>query len=305
MDSRTDLGYVPARVLCDTEIFELRACADSVERAIARGAGGHVRRVVVVAETASTQDTAAAVAGAESGVLVVAGRQSAGRGRLGRSWTQRGGLGIAATFALAVPDDQRPFLSLGVGVAVARAIEDALARDPRSAYRRIGLRWPNDVVEVAGGRKLAGVLIEARPLPGRAEPVFLIGVGINVGQGDGDWPAELAHRAVSLRQMGSGVSRAEVLAALVLRLDESLSALRDEPGRVALLGAWKQRDTLLGTRAEFVLGSAHVAGTVEGIEPTLGITIRQADGTTLRLPAATTSLDPGEGNRYPPDESAN
>lgn len=279
-------------MLCDSETIELRACVGSVERAILQGTSRHVRRVIAVAETASTQDAAAAIAGRESGVLVIAGRQSAGRGRLGRVWTQRGGLGIAATLALAVPSEQLSLLSLAIGVAVARTIEDVLRHDPRTATLRVGIRWPNDVVDVAGGRKLAGILIESRPVPGRAEPVFLVGVGINIGQSDEDWPAELVRQAVSLRQLGCAASRAEVLGILVGRLDESLELACEEPGRTSLMGAWKQRDTLAGTRAVFALGSARIAGTVESIEPNLTILIRQSDDTLLRLPAALTSLIP-------------
>ncbi len=277
-------------MLGELEILELRTCAESAERAIEQGRTQHIRRVIVVAETSSTQDTAAAVAGSETGLLVVAGRQTAARGRLGRVWIQGGGLGVAATLTLTVLEPHRQHLSLAAGVAVARAIEDVLAREPASAQVKLGIRWPNDVVETARGRKLAGILIEARSVPGQTEPLFLIGVGINVGQSDADWPDELANRAVSLGQLRSTATRADLLAVLIHRLDESLQAAFETSRHADLLTAWKQRDTLLGTRAVFALGSARMAGTVESIDPALEITLRQADGLLLRLPAATTSL---------------
>lgn len=292
LDSSTRFGYVRPQVLNDHEILELRACVESVERAIESGPTRHIRRIVAVAETASTQDTAAALAGSESGVLVIAGRQTAGRGRLGRVWTQREGLGVAATLAITVPESDRPYLSLAAGVGVARAIEDALGLDAATAATRLGIRWPNDVVEVSSGRKLAGILIESRAGNGRADPVLLVGVGINVAQGVDDWPPELAERAMSIRQLGGSATRAQVLAALVARLDQAVDAALDPSRREELLSAWKSRDVLLGTRAVFELGRARLAGVVESLEPTLEITLRQPDGLLLRLPAATTSLIP-------------
>ncbi len=292
MDSSGESCYVGFPVLSDPEILELRACADAAERAIEESPEGAIRRVVIIAETASTQDTAAVLVGEHDGLLVVAGRQSAGRGRLGRAWTQRGGLGVAATLAIRLTESQRSTLSLAVGVAVVRTIEDTLQRDGPGSPGRVGIRWPNDVIEVAGGRKLAGVLIESRSISGWSDPLMLIGVGINVAQHESDWNADLARRAVSLRQLGSRANRATVLATLVARLNGALAACGDPTSCAELLESWKTRDTLLGTQAVFAVGATTMAGRVESVEPNLEIILRQPDGLLLRLPAATTSLVP-------------
>jgi BirA family biotin operon repressor/biotin-[acetyl-CoA-carboxylase] ligase len=75
------------------------------------------------------------------------------------------------------------------------------------------IRRPNDVY--VGERKLAGVLAEA--VVG-ARPYVVLGIGINVGQQPGDWPSDLAGRAVSLAELGRPVARETLLAALLARL---------------------------------------------------------------------------------------
>ncbi len=104
--------------------------------------------VVIVPETTSTQDAARRL-DAAPGTVVIAGRQTAGRGRLGRVWADTGDEGIAASFVCAVAAPER--MAVACAVATARAAESVLGR-------LVGIKWPNDIV--AEGRKLAGILIE-------------------------------------------------------------------------------------------------------------------------------------------------
>ncbi|MHC4102053.1 MAG: biotin--[acetyl-CoA-carboxylase] ligase, partial [Planctomycetota bacterium] len=123
---------------------------------------GPLRRVTVLRETGSTQDAAKRMS-AEPGDVVVAWRQTAGRGRLGRAWADTGEDGIAVTL---VTDAGPPsWLAVASAVGAACAAE-ALLR------RAVGIKWPNDVV--VDGRKLAGVLTE------QAGGQALIGIGLNV-----------------------------------------------------------------------------------------------------------------------------
>src|SRR5438552_2644495 len=130
-----------------------------------------IHRVEVLDETPSTQDAARLLAAGEPGLAVFALRQTSGRGRLGRIWTQYLDLGLAATFVLDGLSFSRAHLSLGCGLAAAATIEALI---PAHVAPRIGLRWPNDVVERPSGRKLAGVLIES------ADSLAFAGIGINV-----------------------------------------------------------------------------------------------------------------------------
>lgn len=119
-------------------------------------------------------------------VTFFAFEQTAGRGRLGRSWISRPGLGVYTTLLRSVPEDALQSLPLLVGVGVARALV-------RETGCRVGLKWPNDLQ--VGGRKIGGVLIES--LSRDDEVAALIGVGINHGQRPADLPLP---RATSLRQ---------------------------------------------------------------------------------------------------------
>ncbi len=141
--------------------------------------------------------------------LLVADRQTAGRGRHGRAW--HGAAGASLTFSLAWPFARADLsgLSLAVGVALADALE------PPSGAGRIGLKWPNDLWLLDGdsdparrpGRKLAGVLVETAPLaPGR---VAVIGVGINVLPLD---VADAASGVAALAEIDGAATAARTLA---------------------------------------------------------------------------------------------
>jgi BirA family biotin operon repressor/biotin-[acetyl-CoA-carboxylase] ligase len=229
--------------------------------------GGPLRRVAVLDETPSTQD-AALERRAVGGDVVVAARQTAGRGRLGRSWADTAGEGIAVTFVTAAGAAQR--LAPAAAVGTARAAEALLGRG-------VGIKWPNDIV--VGGRKLAGILIEQDGVHAR------IGVGMNVRQAS--WPAELAGRAVSLAELGGRDDRLDALVALVRGMNDALQ-LDDD----ALRCEFRRRDVLAGTRATLRCGTRTVTGTVLECDPQAGLRIRTA-GEVVCLPAETTTVVTG------------
>lgn len=247
----------------------------------------HVRvvdRVAVVTKTGSTQDLAETMAGDHPGLMLLTGVQSHGRGRLGRKWMDRQGLGLAVTFAIDAAKYQRPELAIGVGLAACRSVEAALEGLPA----RCGLRWPNDVVERlasgAPGRKYAGVLIEQR---GKC---LLVGVGINVLQLEADWPGEIAKSAVSLAQSGCYWSRLAVAERLLLELD-AVMAMRAEE----IAQAWGSRNLLEKRRTTWTLSGQRYDGTVVDIAPSSHIELRLDSGEMVKLDAALSSLHAVEG----------
>lgn len=194
-------------------------------------------------EIGSTLDVAHVLAaeGAASGTLVIADAQSAGRGRMGRSWRSEAGAGVWLT-VIERPGSSRALdvLSLRIGLTLAPAL-DAFADD------RVHLKWPNDLY--VGDRKLAGVLVEAR-WRDRVPEWVAIGVGINV-RVPRDEP-----RAVALR---GGVSRIAVLEAAIpaVRAAAAREGLLDD----SELAAFADRDLARGRRC-----LEPVAGTVRGID---------------------------------------
>lgn len=246
-----------------------------------------VDRVQVVEETASTQDAAADASEGRPGLMLAAGRQSAGRGRLGRAWEDGNGHGVAVTFVLDGEGRDLGLVSLAAGVACALAAERALpTTGPRTGRRRLGIRWPNDLVDRTTGRKLAGVLIETR------DGLLLVGIGMNVSQREVDWPDDLRTSAISLAECGCALDRLNVLRLLMVSLDDALRLPQLE-----LIEAWTQRDVLIGADATFDHDGRRITGRVMAVEPTLEILVRSPDGERVRLPAATTTLVHGSTAR--------
>jgi BirA family biotin operon repressor/biotin-[acetyl-CoA-carboxylase] ligase len=166
-------------------------------------------------ETTSTNDRARALAlaGAPHGTLVTAGAQTAGRGRQGRTWVGPPGRALLLSLLLRTYD---PLLPLRAGLAVA---------DLAGGVARV--KWPNDVL--LDGRKLAGVLVEARPEAGWA----VLGIGVNVALDPAELPPEVRAIAATLGRPATALepTLAELLEHLEKRLGEpaadSLAALRE------------------------------------------------------------------------------
>lgn len=249
----------------------------------------HVRRAVVVSETASTQDAARELAAGRPGLVLIACRQNRGRGRLGRRWHDSGALGLAATFVVDAAELDGAFVSIAAGLAACRAAE-ALVADGA----RLGLRWPNDVVKPraagAPSRKLAGVLIE------HVGGVLLVGIGLNVHHTAKDFPPELRAGATSLAMLGAACTRCEASCRLVEELDRALQLDHNE-----VIREWSARDVLVGTRRTFLHAGREVTGLVEAVAPTTHIRLKTDNGAQVLLPALTTSLVHGA---EPPGKSA-
>jgi BirA family transcriptional regulator, biotin operon repressor / biotin---[acetyl-CoA-carboxylase] ligase len=273
--------------------------------------------VEVVAALPSTMARAAelAEAGAPEGATVVADAQSAGRGRLGRSWVAAPGTSLLVTVVLrpSLPPARAWLVSAAAGVALADATKALLAGmparwpEPRAGWteersptkqppavpvksdegsQRIGrrrppsvsidLKWPNDLE--ASGRKVAGMLAEARSDGGRLQWV-LLGLGVNVGQGPDDFPAELAGRATSLSlAAGRAVDRVALLAGWAERFATGYRALAAGAAGPTL-AAYQARLGTLGrqVRAE-VLGGEEVTGVAVGLGADGGLVIRTPAG---------------------------
>jgi BirA family biotin operon repressor/biotin-[acetyl-CoA-carboxylase] ligase len=257
-------------------IEDLTRWAEALEQTMATEKVVHFDRAYVLSVTGSTQDAARRLCGGRPGVVVLAGRQTEGRGRQGRTWEHAADLGLAVSFCVPATDREPGRLSLGAGVAVARAVEGLMTVSGAGAA--VGLKWPNDLIEREGRRKIAGVLVE---LTGA---VALIGVGVNVSHGPGDWPAGLANRAVSLRELGCACSPLEVARRLMVELDRALCSAPE-----AVLREWVTRDVLIGHEAEFEHDGKRFRGRVESISPLNEIVIRDGGG-FRSLPAQTTHL---------------
>ncbi len=223
--------------------------------------------------TDSTNDRARELAlnGAESGTFVTAEEQTAGRGRRGRRWSAPPGAALLCSAIVRPLEARHTMLPLAVPVAVCEAAESL-------APVECLVKWPNDVW--LRERKLAGVLIEARP-PEWA----VIGIGLNLAVDDGEFPDDLRWPATSL---GHGVGADQALAALRESLGRWVAA---EPGAVA--GAFASRDALLGREVAWEgAGSAGGSGlgTAAGIDVRGNLIVETAASERVTLGSGEVSL---------------
>ncbi len=217
--------------------------------ALRRALGPDGWRVEVLTETPSTNAVVAgrARAGEAAGLVVAAELQSAGRGRLDRTWTSppRAGLTFSVLVRPDLPAAQWSWLPLWTGLAVATALSSR-------AEVAAELKWPNDVL--VGGRKVCGILAEV-PLPGAA----VLGIGLNVStRAD-----ELPHAgATSLALAGARTVDRDTLLRAVLR---ALTDVLSDPA--AARAAYRERCGTLGRRVRVELpGDRTVEGTAEGVD---------------------------------------
>ena len=233
----------------------------------------HVNSITVLNETDSTQDVAAKCA---LGCVVTAGRQRAGRGRLGNVWADTGEEGLASTFVVQTQSPDR--LAMAAAVATATTLRSLVQHNVAA---RIGVKWPNDIVVArAGGepQKIAGILIES------SGDRALIGIGINVRQAT--FQKEIAHCAISLLQLDQACDRLVVLTNLTRQLDHFLSA----SNRV-IEEAYEKLDRTAGLRMKFFTPQGMVEGVVLRCDPAIGLMV-QTDHGVQTLPAATTRVQP-------------
>jgi BirA family biotin operon repressor/biotin-[acetyl-CoA-carboxylase] ligase len=188
-----------------------------------------------ISRTPSTQDLvrAAARAGAAAGHLVVADEQTAGRGRQGRRWEAPPGSALLASILL------RPRVAAeGVPLAAGLAVTDALA--PLGVGAR--LKWPNDVI--AGGGKLAGILVEVEPAATGPGVAVVLGIGVNLRVEE--FPEGVAGASLHrLLAPAPPPSAEELLVALLPALGSRVRSLGGG-GIAALLPDWRSRAIGLG-----------------------------------------------------------
>jgi BirA family biotin operon repressor/biotin-[acetyl-CoA-carboxylase] ligase len=224
------------------------------------------RPLILKALTGSTNDDTRvlASAGAGHGTVVLADAQTAGRGRLGRTWSSPPGenLYLSIVWRAGLDAVDPPLLALGAGLAVSEAL-DAFTPTPTA------VKWPNDVRH--RGKKVAGLLAEAI-YRGATPSAVVLGLGVNVR--GGAMPAELTGIASSLRIVrGADLDRAAVLGALLLGLDTTLGALCAH-GFAAIRERLMARCETLGARV--TVGG--VTGTAIDLDPAGALMVRDDRG---------------------------
>lgn len=219
---------------------------------------------IFLPEVGSTNaELRALAADSPSGTWVVAGHQTAGRGRRGRSWLalSEGALALSILLRPSLPLARLPLVVLAAGVATAEACGPAFR-----------LKWPNDLLDLEG-RKIAGILAEAELLPGGGLDWVIIGIGINVGIA----PTGPFRAGCLADVLGEAPDRASLAADLVGRVIAEVERGSRDPA--AVLEAWRRVDGTLGRRVR-VEG---VDGVAVGLGPDGSLEIEDDAGRTHRI----------------------
>jgi len=246
---------------------------------------GSWRRIEWRAELDSTQRLARELAqgGAEEGTTVIAERQTAGRGRLGREWHSPAGANLYCSVVLrpAVALAAVPSLALVAGLAVADAVRGATGL-------AAALKWPNDLQ--LRGRKVAGILME---LDAEVERVHAVVAGIGVNVNLAAFPDALAATATSLRlETGAAVDRAALTGRLLAALEERYRRFL-AGGFAAMRSEWEACSALTGKEVRVTAPEGEVAGRVLGVDDEGALRLAGPRG-EVRVVAGEVTLRGGE-----------
>lgn len=210
------------------------------------------------------------------GSAVLADFQTAGRGRLGRSFASPAGKGLYLSLLLkpAPLADGPGLITAGTAVAVRRALLRLGGPDT-------GIKWVNDLL--CGGKKLCGILAEGVFTPGQP-PAAVVGIGLNAGADETDFPAELRPRVTSLRMLGSPeIGLPELAAAVIAETDAVFPRLSEL--RESLYAEYRAACVTLGTRVRVNAPEGPVDAVAEDIGRDFALLARTEDGRLLRITA--------------------
>lgn len=231
---------------------------------------GRALRTHLSCGSTNTEAATWARAGAPEGALVLTEHQTAGRGRLGRTWSDASGQGLLLSVVLRppLPPDRLGLVTLAGGLAVTEAVAAWTAPvDPR-------IKWPNDVL--IDGRKCCGMLLESDLGAG----FVILGIGLNVNQTT--FADELADRATSLRlETGRLVPRVSLLADLLRCLERWTDRLY-AGAHDAVRQAFTAQMVGCGAPATVrLMGRDHrTTGVIEGVDAAGALLLRTGDGVT-------------------------
>ncbi len=253
IEGQRRLGY---RLLNGADVLNQQ----EIMRALPEGLFGVTGQIVCYEEIDSTNLEARRLIlqGKGQGTVIVAERQTAGRGRLGRHWESPSGTGIWFSVILepGVSLQQTSQYSFVMAVAVAEGIRQATGLEAQ-------VKWPNDVL--LGGKKVCGILLELVAEMSQVQQL-IAGIGINANQQLADFPEDVQRKATSLAiAAGHPVQRTKILCAVLQKIEENCLLL-ERQGFDALREKWMALSCVIGRDVQVVRqGAAVLTGRAVGL----------------------------------------
>lgn len=232
----------------------------------------------------STQKIAHRLAyeGAEEGTLVVAEEQTAGRGRLDRTWFSPKYTGVWMSLIVRpeIPPPNAPQLTLLTAVAVVQGIQETTGLEP-------DIKWPNDIL--IHGKKVVGILTELQAEADRINSV-IIGIGINVNQELEHFPEPINMTASSLSiEAGKKINRAELIQAILLKFEKLYREYLSSGFQVVKL-LWESYAVSIGKQIVARTLTESIEGVAMGITDDGVLMLKSADGTMHHIHSADIQL---------------
>ena len=252
----------------------------------------HLRRlkvtaeVEIMAEVDSTNSEAERriALGREAPFFILAQKQTAGRGRLGRKWHSEhlGNLYLSLALRPFIPPDRLKPFTLWMGLALCAHLDEVHGV-------RLGLKWPNDL-QTADGRKLAGMLTEAR-LDADTVRDLVFGLGLNVTAQTKDFPAELREVATSLAMSSKRPFEINLVAAqIVAALERAWDDFSNDRWNENFKNYWKRYDNLTGKTVTIQLRGKPVSGVVQGVDDDGSLILNDTAGQRMLISSGEVTL---------------
>ena len=222
--------------------------------------------------------------GAEEGIVLLADEQTAGKGRLGRSFhsPMRGGIYMSLLLRPCLPFEKIHFLTMLAAVSVTQAIESVTGVSAQ-------IKWVNDIL--LDGAKLCGILSEAAVEGESGSLSFVVvGIGINI-ECVRDFPKLEGNRPAALREVAKHpFSRCELIAEILNQFECYYNSYLTSQDATALLALYRSRLCLLGRQVLVVQGTEQYEAQVEGLADSGGLLVKRSDGVLLELKSGEVSI---------------
>lgn len=283
IDAVSNRGY---RLLSDND----RVSVPAVGRYLQTRTLGRTLLVYPELDSTNNRLKELAGAGAETGTVVVADRQTGGKGRRGRRFfsPEGGGLYMSVLLRPSLLMEQAGFITSCAAVATARAVERTVTELSPDTSLRVGIKWVNDLF--LNGKKLCGILTEAGTdfESGQLEYAVL-GIGVNLGKMA--FPEELRSVATSVaNECGVSVPRSRMTAAILNELEPLLEALEQPGGAAAFLPESRERSVVLGREVTVLRGNETFDAAAVAIDDTGALVVRTPDGRETALQSGEVSI---------------